>query len=255
MKSFIHPDMERFRSFIECLPARFNDPASETLFAGRNTVRSFLIEGERIVVKRFRAPSGINRLLYGHLRKSKARRAYEHGFTLQQHGIHTPAPIGWCEEYRGGRMGYSYLVTGFSEYHDLKLLTQAFPAPHTLPALKAFAAFVVELHEKGIIHEDFNNSNTQWLLDSEGNYHFELIDINRMAFKGRPLTRKESLHNLRRLTCPLAPYTYIMACYAEVRGWESRYTQLDAAEGLLRFIRRRDRRKALKRFFFGKKKK
>ena len=255
MKCFVHPKKERFRAFIESLPSRFNDPEAETLFAGRNTVHAFTIEGERVVVKRFRTPSGINRLLYGHLRPSKARRAYENGFALEEHGIHTPAPIGWCEEYRGGFLRHSYLVTGYSEYHDLKLLTQEYPTPLSIDALRAFAAFVVELHEKGIAHGDFNNSNTQWLKDEEGNYHFELIDINRMEFRGRPLTRKECLHNLRRLTCPLAPYAYIMACYAEHRGWNLRYTQLDAAEGLLRFIRRRDRRKALKRFFFGKKKK
>ena len=255
MKYAIHPDMERFRPFIETLPTHFNDPQAETLFAGRNTVRAFTIEGERIVVKRFRAPSGINRLLYGRLRKSKARRAFEHASMLLERGVHTPHPIAWCEEYRGKGMACSYLVTAYSEYHDLKLLTQEFPAPHTTEALRAFAGFVVELHEKGIMHGDFNNSNTQWLLDAEGNYHFELIDINRMEFKDRPLTRKECFYNLRRLTCPLAPYTYIMACYAEVRGWNSRYTQLDAAEGLLGFIRARDRRNALKRFFFGKKKK
>lgn len=252
MKCFLSPEMERFRPFVEALDRSFDE--GELIFSGRNTLRAFTVEGEQLVVKQFRTPSGINRWVYGHLRQSKARRAYANAVQLLALGIPTPEPIAWREDYSGGLLTTCYLVTRRSEYHDLKEATEAFPAPHTLPILDGFAAFTMQLHERGVLHDDFNNSNTQFREESDGSFSYELIDVNRMAFKGRPLTRKEALHNLRRLTCPLTAYAYIMNRYGELRGWHPRYTQLDCAEQLIGFIRRRDRRRSLKRLFRGKKK-
>lgn len=255
MKLFIKQGMEHLRPFIESLPRLFDAGEGELLFKGRNTIRAFEVAGTALAVKQFRAPSGINALLYGHLRKSKAQRAFENGARLAALAIPTPAPIAWAECYRGGRLQCSFLVTLRSTYHDLKLVTEAFPAPHTLPVLDGFAAFTAMLHEKGVMHGDFNNSNTQWFEEADGTIRFELIDINRMQFKGRPLTRRERLHNLRRLTCQLTAYTYILRSYGRLIGWHERYSQIDSAEELIRFIRKRDRKRNFKRWLKGEQKK
>ena len=251
MKFEINPRFEPLRSFIEELPDHFDQ--GELIFQGRNTIRAFEVAGEKITVKRFRKPSGLNALCYGHLRKSKARRAYEHALELCRLGIPTPEPIGWREDYSGGLIRETYLITRFSDFEPLSELTNNFPAGDIPRALDAFAAFTVMLHEKGVEHGDFNNGNTQWKVDTEGNYHFELIDINRMNFRGRQLTRSESLHNLRRITCPMTAYTYILGRYGELRGWDNYYTQLAGAKRLGGFIARRDRRYALKALLRGKK--
>ena len=251
MKFEINPRFEPLRSFIEELPDHFDQ--GELIFQGRNTIRAFEVAGEKITVKRFRKPSGLNALCYGHLRKSKARRAYEHALELCRLGIPTPEPIGWREDYSGGLIRETYLITRFSDFEPLSELTNNFPAGDPPRALDAFAAFTVMLHEKGVEHGDFNNGNTQWKVDTEGNYHFELIDINRMNFRGRQLTRSESLHNLRRITCPMTAYTYILGRYGELRGWDNYYTQLAGAMRLGGFIARRDRRYALKALLRGKK--
>ncbi len=255
MKRFVKQGMEHLDPFVESLPQRFEVGEGELLFKGRNTIRAFEVAGERLAVKCFRAPSGLNSWLYATLRASKARRAYEHGVQLLALGIPTPEPLAWAECRAGGRMRECYLVTRYSTYRDLKEATDAFPAAEGAEVLAGFAAFVADLHEKGVVHGDFNNSNTQWLREANGTLRFELIDINRMQFKGRPLTRRERLHSLRRLTCPLTAYAYIMARYAERVGWSVRYTQLDAAERLIAFIRRRDRRVAVKQWLRGKQKK
>lgn len=251
MKFEINPRFEPLRSFIEELPDHFDQ--GELIFQGRNTIRAFEVAGEKITVKRFRKPSGLNALCYGHLRKSKARRAYEHALELCRLGIPTPEPIGWREDYSGGLIRETYLITRFSDFEPLSELTNNFPADDTPRALDAFAAFTVMLHEKGVEHGDFNNGNTQWKVDAEGHYRFELIDINRMNFRGRQLTRSESLHNLRRITCPMTAYTYILGRYGELRGWDNYYTQLAGAKRLGGFIARRDRRYALKAILRGKK--
>lgn len=255
MKHVVKEGMEAFIPFVESLPQLFEAGEGELLFKGRNTIRAFEVAGESVAVKQFRAPSGINALLYGRLRKSKAQRAFENALRLEALAISTPEPIAWAECYRGGRLQCSFLVTRRSSYHDFKLVTEAFPAPHTLPILDGFAAFTAKLHEQGVMHGDFNNSNTQWLEEADGTIRFELIDINRMQFKGRPLTRGERLHNLRRLTCQLTAYTYILRSYGRLVGWHERYSQIDAAEGLIRFIRKRDRKRNVKRWLKGGEKK
>ena len=250
MKLDIHPLMERFRLFVERLPELFDE--GELIFQGRNTIRLFVVEGEQIAVKRFRKPSGINALCYGHLRKSKARRAYEHAVELCRLDLPTPEPIGWREDYHRGLMGASYLITRYSDYRPISEITNAFPEPHTVAVLDAFAAFIVELHKKGVEHGDFNNGNTQWKIDEEGRCHFEIIDINRMNFRGREFTRKESLFNLRRITCLMTAYTYLLGRYGELRGWDNYYTQLAGAKRLGGFIARRDQRYRLKALIKGK---
>lgn len=244
MKYFVHPELKQFQSFIEELPEHFDE--GKMLFQGRNTIRAFEVAGQKIVVKRFGTPSGINAFIYGHLRKSKARRAFENGVELKKRAIQTPEVIGWREDYHHGLLKASYLVTRFSDYQSLWEVNQDFPAPYTIPILDAFAAFVVQLHEKGVMHGDFNNDNNQWKKDDKGSYHFEVIDINRMQFRNRPLTRKESLHNLRRITCQMTAYTYILGRYGELRGWDNYYTQLAGAKRLGSFIAKRDRRWAIK---------
>lgn len=251
MKYYINPAMERFRAFVETLPTTFDQ--GELIFQGRNTIRSFVIGNEKITVKRFRKPSGINALLYGHLRKSKAQRAYEHGVELCRLEIPTPEPIGWREDYAGGLLRDSYLITRYSDYLPISEMTNAFPAPHTFAVVDALPAFIAELHRKGIEHHDFNNGNTQWKIDKEGVCHFEVIDINRMRFRGRELTRKESLHNLRRMNCPMTAYAYILGRYGELRGWDNYYSQMDGAHHYSEFIRKRDRRNRLKALIRGKK--
>lgn len=243
--------MRQFLHFVETLPEHFDQ--GKLIFQGRNTIRSFEIGGEKITVKRFSKPSGINAFIYGHLRKSKARRAYEHGVELKRRGIPTPEVIGWREDYRNGLLQVSYLITRFSDYRSLWDVNADFPAAYTIPLLDAFAAFVVQLHEKGVEHGDFNNGNNQWKEDGKGGYLFEVIDINRMHFRNRPLTRKESLHNLRRITCQMTAYAYILGRYGELRGWDNYYTQLAGAKRLGSFIAKRDRRWAIKRFLRGKK--
>ncbi|MBQ3187644.1 MAG: LPS kinase Kdo/WaaP [Alistipes sp.] len=252
MKCYINPSMERFRSFIEQLPDRFEQ--GKLIFQGRNTIRSFEVAGERITVKRFRKPSGINALTYGHLRKSKARRAFEHATELCRLKIPTPEPIGWREDYRRGIIRDTYLITRYSDFKPISEMTNAFPAPHTLPVLEGMAAFIADLHRKGVEHGDFNNGNTQWKIDEAGRCHFEVIDINRMNFRGRELTRKESLYNLRRFNCPMTAHSYILGRYGELRGWDNYYSQMDGARQYSNFVVARDHRDRLKKLIRGKKK-
>ena len=110
--------------------------------------------------------------------------------------------------------------------------------------LEAFARFTVRLHEQGICHEDFNQTNILWEYDgAAGNYRFQLIDINRMHFDDRPLSSRACMINLRRLSCPAVAFLYILDRYAETRGWDVDDTLLRGTFFRLAFGRRKQLRK------------
>lgn len=209
MKITINPAIRHVQPFIERLPEVF--PVSgEVLHEGRNQIRAFDIGGESLVVKRYKRPHLFNRVMYSFFRKNKARRAYEHALRLRGMGFDTPEPVAWSEYRKDGLIADTYFVSRRSELTPLPQTMKQFPAPDTLPVLEAFARFTVRLHEQGICHEDFNQTNILWEYDgTTGSYRFQLIDINRMRFHARPLRPDECMINLRRLSCPAVPFLYL----------------------------------------------
>ena len=256
MKITVNPGMEHLRQFVRQLPELF--PVSgEVLHDGRNQIRAFDIGGERLVVKRYKRPSAFNAVMYSFFRKSKARRAYEHALRLRELEIDTPEPVAWSEYRRNGLITETYFVSRRSDYAPLTAATERFPTSDSLPVLEAFSRFTVRLHEKGICHEDFNQTNILWRHDeATGRYDFQLIDINRMKFLRRPLRPDECMINLRRLSCPAVAFLYILDRYAETRQWDMDDTLLRGTFFRLLFGRRQQFKKRFrerKRAAAGKK--
>lgn len=159
-------------------------------------------------------------------------------------GFDTPEPVAWSEYRKDGLIADTYFVSRRSELTPLPQTMRRFPAPDTLPVLEAFARFTVRLHEQGICHEDFNQTNILWEYDgTAGNYRFQLIDINRMRFHARPLRPDECMINLRRLSCPAVPFLYILDRYADIRGWDINDTLLRGTFFRLLFGRRQQFKK------------
>lgn len=243
MKIHIHPAYEHCRSFAQRLPETFAGPG-KTLHRGRNTVRAFDVHGERLVVKRFKRPGLVQGIVYGLLRKSKARRAYEHAVRLHTLGFDSPRPVAWIEYRRRGRLADSYFISLRSDFAPLSDVTGCFPSPETLPVLDAFAQFAARLHEAGVVHEDFNHGNILYRGDPASKcYRFQLIDINRMRFRGCGLSSRECMINLRRLSCPAGAFLYILDRYAENLGWNVDDTLLQGTFFRLAFGRRREIKK------------
>ena len=142
----------------------------------------------------------------------------------------------------------TYFVSRRSELTPLPQTMKQFPAPDTLPVLEAFARFTVRLHEQGICHEDFNQTNILWEYDgTTGSYRFQLIDINRMRFHARPLRPDECMINLRRLSCPAVAFLYILDRYAETRQWDMDDTLLRGTFFRLLFGRRQQFKKRFRK--------
>lgn len=243
MHIHVNTASEHLRDFAERLPELF-DREGEVLHAGRNTIKAFEAEGERLVVKRFKRPNLLRAVIYTFFRRSKARRSYEHAVRGSGRWASIrPNPSHGANTAAGGLLCDSYYVSRRSDYTPLSQTTARFPAAGTLPVLEAFARFAVQLHEKGIEHRDFNHGNILWDRTPAGAYRFQLIDINRMHFDDRPLSSRACMINLRRLSCPAVAFLYILDRYAETRGWDVDDTLLRGTFFRLAFGRRKQLRK------------
>ncbi len=103
--------------------------------------------------------------------------------------------------------------------------------------MDALAKFLVKLHRAGILHNDLNIDNILYketvAQDGTAGYRFQLIDINRMTF-GRQLSVYRRMDNLRRLSCNVPAYLYILGKYAEAMNTDTEYILLKGT--LKRFI-------------------
>ena len=105
MKLTINPKYARLRGFTESLPRIFpTSTGGKTLYEGRNIVKLYTQNGQRITVKSYGHLTLFNRLIYGSLRKSKAERAFRHAIRLQCLGIDTPEAIASLEIRRFGML-------------------------------------------------------------------------------------------------------------------------------------------------------
>lgn len=251
MRLHLDPSHKGLHEFVKKLPTLFERGEGTVLHAGRNTIRLLAQEGELLAAKRFRQPGALQGILYAHIRRSKARRSFEHAVRLISLGIGTPQPVAWSEYRRKGRLTDSFYVSRYSDLKPLSEFAARFPDTASRPVLDAFARFVAELHEKGIDHRDFNQGNILCgYSPEERQWRFELIDINRMRFLDRPLTPRQCMINLRRLSCPAPAFRYILDRYAEIRGWNIDDTLLRGIFFRLAFGRQR----ALKKRFLRRKK-
>lgn len=252
MKIAIHPAYsgDEVEVFLKRLPMIF-DGEGEMLYDKRNQVKRFVLpSGRSVVVKRFKKPMLIQRIIYGFFKQTKARRAFLHAAVLRERGFETPHEIAYLEQRCGGLLTYCYFV---SEEDRAPAIYERLVAQQPFDRLMAddFAALVAALHRKNIFHGDLNPTNVLFRKRDDGHYAFSLIDTNRMRIKSPDgtFTPDECLDNLTRFLAQGELYDFVLRKYVEYRGWD---IETYVARGIK--IKRHhdvrwDRRKAfLKRF-------
>lgn len=230
----INPTYHHLSDFIQSLPVVF-DTEGELVYDERNQVRLFLVDGKKIVVKRFKRPMLHQRIDYTLLRPSKAKRAYLFGMKLIELGISTPTPIACIETYCQGLFYQGYLVTEFCGDPDARILREE-PEGHD-DLVEAIAQFLVDCHEKGFIHGDTNLSNFLYHKEASS-YHITTIDINRSHFSPNP-SKKQCLESLFRLTHVRPTLKHIVSRYAALRGWDEQAAVDLVMQKLERFEQRK----------------
>lgn len=216
MKKTINRDYAHLEDFVGRLPSGLFAYTGEVLHDERNCVKLMEVDGERVVVKRFKRPNAFNRVVYTLIRGSKAARSYRNALRLQRLGIATPTPIGFVDVKEHGLIRTSYLVTAYTDYRPIDELIYGSQRDNEV-LFNCFVRFAVTLHEKGIRHKDFNASNVLYKKNPSGRYDFMLIDVNRMRFGW--MGRRECARNIERI-CTNPDFMFRFAKrYAELRNW------------------------------------
>lgn len=233
---------------VEAIAAGGVPPQAVEIYQGRNVVAAFDgPDGRRLNIKAFRRPNALNRLVYGMLRRGKARRAYENALRLLAAGIVTPRPLAWieCRTCAGMILTDSYFLSEqLDGWEDIRRISGH---PDFDIMARDIAALMLRLHRAGIWMKDFTPGNVLWHRRADGaGYEYALVDINRMAFG--VTSRRRLMSNFGRLfpgdddaVDKVAGY-YAAACgYAT--GSAAEAAVRDSAAGAIADAQRRIRRK------------
>ncbi len=242
-KVTVNPRYERISSFIKTLPQHF-DEGGQVLHNGRNQVRLLEVDGQRVVVKRYKVPMWHQRIDYTLFRPSKAKRAYLYGMRLLEMQIDTPEPIAYIEEYSCGLFKVGYFISDYcSDANAGTLRSDEHPSPQLTFAI---AQSLVSMHEKGFLHGDTNLSNFLYRKDdSPSGFHITTIDVNRSVFK-QHASFSDCTKNLCRLTHVRPLLCLLVRQYAELRHWNPDETVHAVIAELDAFERKRALRKKFK---------
>lgn len=249
MKLVIEPTYRAHADFLSRLPETFAREG-EVLYAGRNTVKRYRLGAETLVVKRFKRPNAIQRVVYTFFKPSKAERAYRYAAQMRALGIDTPHEAAYLELHHGGLLSDAYFVSAECCDPEIRDTLNAPDCPEAL--IHSLAQFLVEVHRRGVMHGDLNLTNILFRPTENGGYHFTLIDTNRSHFLTDP-TQQQCLYNLRTLTHNRELLRRLILAYCDLREWNPNaciyevFRQLDAMERRRRLKRKWQRALGLKR--------
>lgn len=244
MKLVLNPSYRRLEAFMKNLPLSFAT-LGECIYKARNELRKFSYEGQDYVVKGYKIPLFVNRVAYTFFRPGKARRAYEYALKLRAMGIETPMPVAYIELKRGGLLCRSYFVSENCPYPRMMREFDCDGITGREDILKAFAAFTVDLHEKGVLHLDYSAGNILFDKQTDGRIVFSILDLNRMKFV--PMTPKMCLANFNRFCHDEVVVRYVVTEYARLRGWDEEASIAEAMVAYHEFWSRVGRKEELKR--------
>ena len=222
-------------------------PAGWTLlYAGRNQVYSFVVDGCEWVAKMYKIPNFFQKVAYRWFAPGKAWKACHYALRLRKLGIQTPEPVcAYVEESPVG-IRRSFFVCARCDdapLYPVLVETEAFDRG----LADALAGFLVEMHQKGFLHGDLNLTNILYHRSGES-VQFTVIDINRSKFVDQP-TEAQYLKNLVRLTHRPDLFEYVVRVYARLRGWKEEACTARCRSMLNAYERRLERKQRIKKLF------
>lgn len=243
MRVVVSPAYSRLRSFVGELPATF-DSQGTLVFSKRNTIKLFLVDGLRVIVKRYKRPNLVQRVAYTWFKPSKAERAYRYAARFRRCGIDTPREIGYVECRRAGLVADTFFVSlCCDDISAAVLLADGIAGERQQMLCRAIGRHLAAMHEAGIVHGDLNLSNI--LCRESDGWHFSLIDNDRATFC-RPDTDR-CLADLMRLSHKRDILLCIASYYVSERGWDDSSWRDRLLHKLDVFETRKDLKKLFKR--------
>ena len=227
---------DHYLPFIDEIEKQFKN-SDVLIHDARNQIKLIDYAGEKLVVKSFKVPHLLNRIVYSFFRDSKAKRSY---LFAQKISAYTPEAIAYVEYRASGLLSRSYFVAKHLDFDfDIRrpLLEMDFPERERV--FKQFAVFVYQLHQQGIIHLDLSPGNILIKQMGGGEYQFKIVDINRMKFKS--LSKHEKAKNFSKLWANNADLTIMLSEYAAL-------SDLDISSFVQQGLHENQRNKNIKNF-------
>lgn len=211
LKQKINPEYKiDFKDFILNIKKHFKNN-NNSIHKARNEIKILTHTNQNVVVKSFKIPHFINKIVYSFFRESKAKKSYDYSIKISNF---VPKPIGYIEFEKSGLINESYFISEHFNYDFTirePLLDNNFPEKKEI--LEAFSKFTFELHENKILHQDYSPGNI--LIKKENDkFIFKIVDINRMQFK--TLSLDERLKNFSKLWISDTDITIVADKYAEL---------------------------------------
>lgn len=182
-----------FKDFVLNIQSYFKT-STLSIHKARNELKIITYNETDTVVKSFKTPNIIRRVIYTFFRDSKAKKSYEYSLKIAEF---TPKPIAYIEFYKHALLDESYFISEKFDYDFTirePLLDAQFEKREEV--FQAFARFTYLLHQNGILHQDYSPGNI--LIKKEADsFILKIVDINRMEF--RELNLDERLKNFSKL--------------------------------------------------------
>ncbi len=183
----------KYLNFIKDIKTYFSN-SKNSIHKARNEIKIINYEDEELVIKSFKVPHIINKIVYTFFKSSKAKKSYDNSVKIIKY---VPKPIGIIEFKSFGLLSDSYFISENFKYDFTirePLLDTNFTDKEQI--FKEFAHFSKELHDDGIFHLDYSPGNI--LIKKEnGSFIFKVVDINRMQFMD--LSINDRLKNFSKL--------------------------------------------------------
>lgn len=215
MKFEINPKYAHLKEFVVDLPSSFED-VGDTIYKGRNTIKTIRYGDFLLNVKSFKVPHLINKFAYAYIRGSKARHSFEYGMQLTKFGVTTPEPVAYVETFKNGLLDHSFYISIHYSYKFTiwEVIGNDFADKENI--LRKFTRYTYnKLHKNGVHHLDYSRGNI--LISPIGDdYEFSVVDINRMRFE--TMGFKKGLHNFSQLWASADELEVIAREYARING-------------------------------------
>ncbi|MBN2816902.1 MAG: hypothetical protein JXQ67_09475 [Campylobacterales bacterium] len=213
----------------------------QSIHKARNELKIIACKEKSTVVKSFKVPHLLNKIVYTFFRDTKAKKSYEYSLKIENF---TPKPIGYIEFYNFFLLTKSYFVSENFNYDFTirePLLDENFENREAI--FKAFATFTYTLHQDNILHQDYSPGNILIKKD-ENNYIFKVVDINRMKFK--ELNLSERMQNFSKLWASDEALSIMLKEYAKVAHEDERKCLMVGLEFSRAHKKRKNFKKRLK---------
>jgi len=166
----------------------------QTIHKARNELKIIEHNNMQTIVKSFKKPHYLNRIVYSYFKDSKAKKSYEYSLKISKF---TPQAISYIEFYENNLIKESYFISEKFDYDFTireALLDKNFKDRDKI--FHSFAKFTLALHNDNIFHEDYSPGNIL-IQEKNDTFIFKVVDINRMSFY--PLTDDDRAKSFSKL--------------------------------------------------------